>query len=114
MIDSYEAELGPTRPGSSTIVALLGLASYRIQEGRPREALPLIGEAIRVCVSLHGRALHSQQFADLKTRVDLLEARWADRTQGYEGAACGSCGLFKVVRNGDLLKCLRCGYSCAT
>ena len=31
------------------------------------------------------------------------------RAKGYEGEACGDCGLFTLVRNGTCLKCVTCG-----
>ncbi len=31
------------------------------------------------------------------------------RAKGYEGEACGDCGLFTLVRNGTCLKCMTCG-----
>ena len=31
------------------------------------------------------------------------------RAKGYEGEACGDCGLFTLVRNGTCLKCMACG-----
>ncbi len=49
----------------------------------------------------------------LKNRARRLDERIAKireaRLKGYEGDACGACGLFTLVRNGTCLKCDSCG-----
>ena len=44
------------------------------------------------------------------SKVDAKLARIREaRIKGYEGAACGECGNFTLVRNGTCLKCDTCG-----
>ncbi len=41
--------------------------------------------------------------------MPLVDAYREAKIKGYEGDACGECGLFTLVRNGTCLKCDNCG-----